>query len=201
MPNTIRSHTYRILLVGVCLILLLMLGACRKGTSGDLEANPTETLPAIDIPPPTAQSSTPTAEPEGFTPPDAAPPTLDFGDVQRTEVLTTTVASGDTVYAIALRYDLKPESIAWANPDIMAAPWLIQPGQALTILPVDGVYHLVQPGETATQIASRYGVDAGTLVNPWNDLAAGADPAAGQWLVIPGGQGPDLEWEPPPSSP
>jgi LysM repeat protein len=116
-------------------------------------------------------------------------------------VLTTTVASGDTVYAIALRYDLKPESIAWANPDIMAAPWLIQPGQALTILPVDGVYHLVQPGETATQIASRYGVDAGTLVNPWNDLAAGADPAAGQWLVIPGGQGPDLEWEPPPSSP
>ncbi len=198
MPKTIRMMP-RCLLLGIWIVPLLLLG-CRKGAPAAPET-PTETLPAVDIPSLTPQSETPSPETEGLTPPTAVPPTLDFGDVQRTEVLTTTVESGDTVYAIAFQYDLQPESIVWANPDLLPAPWLIRPGQTVTILPVDGVYHLVEPGETRAEIATRYGVDIEALVNPWNDLEPGAEPVAGQWLVIPGGEGPDPEWEPPPPAP
>ncbi len=185
-------------ILGVCVVPILLFVGCSKNTP-EMPA-PTETLPSAAIPTLTPQSQSP--DPESEAPGDApgappmAAPTVDFGDVLRTEVLTTAVQSGDTVYAIAFRYDLQPESIVWANPDILAAPWLIRPGQALTVLPVDGVYHLVQPGETVTEIASAYGVDPGMLYNPWNDLQSGVEPQAGQWLVVPGGEGPEVVWEP-----
>ena len=194
MQKTYRNlRVIRLLAVGI--LALLLLAACRKNTAETPE--PTETLPAVAIPSLTPRPGTPGTGAETPTSPTTVPPTTDFGDLGRTEVLTTTVQSGDTVYAIALRYDLQPESIVWSNPGLMAAPWLIRPGQALNILPVDGVYHQVQPGETSAEIAAEYGVDPGVLANPWNDLQPGTEPQAGQWLVIPGGEGPPVEWEPP----
>lgn len=195
--RTLRRYTR----LGVCILVLLTLGACRKKAPATPEPTATPTLPPLDIPALTPQSATPAPDAEGLTPPAAAPPTLDFGDVRRSEVVTTTIQSGDTVYAVAVRYDLRPETVVWSNPDLAAAPWLIQPGQALTILPVDGVYHQVQPGETAADIAAQYGVDLGVLANPWNDLPPGGEPQAEQWLVIPGGEGPEVSWEPPPPPP
>lgn len=185
-------------LLGMCVLSLLVFASCSNNTP---EAPaPTATMPSVAIPTLTPSGSTSGTESEAPSgapaAPTAAAPTVDFGDVQRTEVLTTTVQSGDTVYAIAFRYDLQPESVVWSNPDLLAAPWLIQPGQALTILPVDGIYHRVQPGETAAEITAKYGVDLGVLANPWNDLQPGDEPQAGEWLVIPGGEGPEVIWEP-----
>lgn len=123
----------------------------------------------------------------------------------RGQVITYVVQSGDTVYDIAARFGLAPETIVWSNVEaIKDAPWLIQPGLELFILPVDGVYHTVMAGETVESIAAKYGVAPAALYNEWNDLGDaedGARPYEGQLLVVPGGRGEKISWNPPPRYP
>ena len=123
----------------------------------------------------------------------------------RAQVITYVVQSGDTIYDIAARFGLAPETIVWSNVEaIKDAPWLIQPGLELFILPVDGVYHTVLAGETVESIAAKYGVEPTALYNEWNDLGDAEDgmqPHEGQLLVVPGGQGEKVSWNPPPRYP
>lgn len=123
----------------------------------------------------------------------------------RAQVIRYVVQAGDTVYDIAARFGLAPETIVWSNQEgLMDAPWLIQPGLELFILPVDGVYHTVMAGETVESIAAKYGVEPAALYNEWNDLGDaedGAQPREGQLLVVPGGEGEDVTWTPPPRYP
>jgi len=99
------------------------------------------------------------------------------------------VQSGDTIYGIAARFGLSPETLLWANPSLEDNPDLLYLGQKLTILPVDGVYHQVAAGDTLQDIAATFQVAQETIINyPLNNL----DPenpviTPGQWLVIPGG--------------
>ncbi len=120
----------------------------------------------------------------------------------RSMVQTYIVQSGDTVFGIAVKFGLSPETIVWSNREaLMDAPWLIKPGLALSILPVNGVYHTTRAGETVSDIASSYGVQPVALYNEWNALEEGQQPSEGQLLVVPGGKGADVEWEPPPPPP
>jgi murein DD-endopeptidase MepM/ murein hydrolase activator NlpD len=97
---------------------------------------------------------------------------------------------------------LLPETIVWSNREaIQDAPWLIQPGLQLFILPVDGVYHTVSAGETVGDIAAKYDVEPSTLYNQWNELEEGDDLYEGQLLVVPGGTGWDITWTPPQPEP
>jgi murein DD-endopeptidase MepM/ murein hydrolase activator NlpD len=117
-------------------------------------------------------------------------------------VITYTVQEGDNVFDIAARFDLNPDTVVWSNREgLMDAPWLIQQGLELFILPVDGVYHTVRAGETLAGIASDLGVDVAALYNEWNDLEEGDQPREGQLLVVPGGQGEEVAWLPPPEYP
>lgn len=136
---------------------------------------------------------------EGYLPPGAAfsthrmvrevPPAPDLRPTGRTVPITYTVVAGDTLQSIAERFGLEPRTVVWANDDLAASPSALHPGQELRILPVDGVYHVVAPGETVAGIAAKYGVEPALLRDfPGNDLREGADPAAGQGLVIPGAQ-------------
>ena len=60
----------------------------------------------------------------------------------RVEVLTYTVEKGDSLFAIADNFGLKPETILWGNFDTLRDnPHTLQPGQQLNILPVNGTYH------------------------------------------------------------
>jgi murein DD-endopeptidase MepM/ murein hydrolase activator NlpD len=126
-------------------------------------------------------------------------------DRPRAQVIGYIVQSGDSVYDIAARFGLAPETIVWSNQEgLMDAPWLIQPGLELFILPVDGVYHTVLAGETVEGIAAEYGVEPAALYNEWNDLGDaedGAQPREGQLLVVPGGEGKEVTWTPPPRYP
>ena len=110
--------------------------------------------------------------------------------------------TGDTVFDIAARFGLFPETVVWSNREgLMDAPWLIQQGLELFILPVDGVYHTVRSGETVAGIAAEYGVEPKDLYNEWNDLDEDEQPREGQQLVVPGGQGDEVAWQPPPEYP
>src|SRR6266487_4548514 len=114
----------------------------------------------------------------------------------RQDVIKYKVVEGDTVFGIAEKFGLKPETILWGNYYILLDdPHALQPGQELNILPVDGTYHEWQQGEGLSGIASYYGVKPEDIIDyPANNL----DPATigdltnpniapGTWLVIPGG--------------
>lgn len=120
----------------------------------------------------------------------------------RKQVITYVVSPGDTVFGIASWFGLTAETIVWSNREgLMDAPWLIKPGLELFIPPVDGVYHTVRAGETISGIAAGYDVASADLYNEWNALEEGEEPREGQLLVVPGGVGEEVSWEPPPRYP
>jgi len=131
-----------------------------------------------------------------------AVPHTTFPDRPRAQVITHTIEQDETLWTIAAQYDLAPETVAWSNREaIQDAPWLIQPGLQLFILPVDGVYHTVRQGDTPRSIADDYGVEISAIYNEWNDLEEGEPLDEGQLLVVPGGQADEIVWEPPQPEP
>jgi LysM repeat protein len=132
-------------------------------------------------------------------------PLTTIPDRPRARIISYIVQSGDTIYDIATRFGLLPETLVWSNREaINDAPWLIQPGLELFILPVNGVYYTVAAGDTVESIAAEHGVEPAALYNEWNDLGDtedGAQPREGQLLVVPGGEGDEVIWTPPPRYP
>jgi murein DD-endopeptidase MepM/ murein hydrolase activator NlpD len=107
----------------------------------------------------------------------------------REEILTYIVEAGDTVSGIAVKFGLAPETITWANPVLENNPDLLQVGQELVILPIDGVYHQVEDTDVVESIAAAYQIDPSAIINfPLNGLNPD-NPIIqpGQWLVAPGG--------------
>lgn len=122
----------------------------------------------------------------------AAVPHTIIPDRSREEISTYVVESGDTIFGIAARFGLNPETILWANTDLESNPDWLWVGQELTILPFNGVYHQVGGGDTLNGIAASYKANVADIINsPLNEM----DPenptlTAGQWLVVPGGTKP-----------
>jgi hypothetical protein len=124
----------------------------------------------------------------------------------RQDVIRYTVEYGDSIFSIAEKFNLKPETILWGNRYALGDnPHYIVPGQVLNILPVDGVYHLWSAGEGLNGVASVYGVTPEDIINwPGNDLDPEtigdyADPniAPDTMLVVPGGTGTYTDWSTP----
>ncbi len=107
----------------------------------------------------------------------------------RKDIITYTVATGDTLFGIAEKFGVSPETIVWGNPILKDTPDLLRPGQVFRIAPVSGVLRDVQPNDRLDVLANYYKVTVDDIVNwPGNNL----DPAnpqlvVGQSLVIPGG--------------
>lgn len=122
----------------------------------------------------------------------AAVPHTIIPDRSREEISAYIVQSGDTIFGIAAKFGLAPETIMWSNSDLEANPDWLSVGQKLLILPVNGVYHQVGGGDTVEKIAATYKVGPEAIINfPLNELDAD-NPViqAGQWLVVPGGSKP-----------
>ncbi|MFA5459373.1 MAG: LysM peptidoglycan-binding domain-containing protein [Bacilli bacterium] len=67
---------------------------------------------------------------------------------------TYTVKAGDTLYAIGSQYNVRPEILALINGlDVYA---YIYPGQSLIIPREDVKIHIVEPGETFTDVTKRF---------------------------------------------
>lgn len=107
----------------------------------------------------------------------------------RQDIAYYTVKAGDTVLGIAAKYNLQPETLMWSNSIIEQNPDRLSIGDELRILPVDGVLHVVKPGETLSDLATEYEIDMQDIVAyAGNGLeSASVSLPIGKELVIPGG--------------
>ncbi|MFN2226495.1 MAG: LCP family protein [Anaerolineae bacterium] len=112
-----------------------------------------------------------------------------FGSVTVLRPVTHTVAVGETLWSIAQRYGLQPETIVWANPEIERRPDLLEVGQALLIPPIDGVLYTVQAGDSLEALAERYETTVSQVVSfAPNQLRDPGELAAGSQIMLPGGR-------------
>lgn len=109
----------------------------------------------------------------------------------RLDVETYVVQPGDTVFGIAQKFGLKPDTLLWSNPTLEANPDLLRIGDKVAILPVNGVYHKIATKETVETIAKKYKVAPDVIVGyAWNKLATNQPLQTGAYLIVPGGQKP-----------
>jgi LysM repeat protein len=167
---------------------------------------------AADLPTPTPTSLPPALAP--FQPADAyaagisrrAQVYTTIPTRPRTEVTEYEVQGGDTIFGIAEKFGLKPETILWGNYYVLSDnPHSLTPGQVLNILPVDGTYHKWSAGEGLNGVATGYNVTVEDIViwpgNHLNPKTIG-DPAhpdiePGMFLFVPGGKRDFVTWSAP----
>lgn len=95
------------------------------------------------------------------------------------------VRSGDTISQVAKMFGVTVETILWAN-DLKRGASLRE-GQHLVILPIDGVQHTVQRGDTLRGIANKY---KGSLeeILEFNNMTADQKLSVGDIVIIPDGK-------------
>jgi murein DD-endopeptidase MepM/ murein hydrolase activator NlpD len=210
--SALRLGTHLLSLVFILAVVWAMGRLSRPGGSAPQQIVENSAL-ASDLPSPTPSPQAPILAPL----PEAPPVSLAGIPRQalmhttvpgrpRLEATTYTVQAGDTVFDVAERFALRPETILWANYAILADdPHRLRPNQELNILPVDGAYYEWQAGDGLNGVASFYGVTPETIVNfPGNSLDAQtvgdySDPniEPGTWLIIPGGEREFVTWSAP----
>lgn len=121
----------------------------------------------------------------------------------RQEISMYTVQDGDTVFGIAEKFGIEPETILFGNYNILVDdPHSLKPGQELTILPVNGVYWEWLGGIPFGDWAKFYHVTAADIIEfPGNHIDPNtvgdfenANIKTGTWLIIPGGSREFTTW-------
>lgn len=105
----------------------------------------------------------------------------------RDKTVNYTVQKGDTISTIAKRFGISEDTVRWAN-SLKSDNIVV--GDNLQILPVTGISHKVERGESVYSIAKKYATNPQEIVDfPFNDFA---NPQTfslieGQMLVVPNG--------------
>ena len=124
----------------------------------------------------------------------------------RQEIEIYTVLDGDSVFGIAEKFGLNPETILWGNYYVLLDnAHSLKPGQELNILPVNGTYHEWQQGEGLNGVAKYYGVTPEDIINYQAnglDIATIGDLSnpniqPGTWLIVPNGRREFVSWSAP----
>lgn len=100
------------------------------------------------------------------------------------KIATYIVREGDTLGQIAQMFGVSVGTIIWSN-DIKQGD-LIKKGQVLSILPINGIKHIVQKGDTLASIVKKYKGDL-KETRQYNDLLDDDTLAVGDAVIIPGG--------------
>lgn len=107
------------------------------------------------------------------------------------------VVRGDSVFAIAESFKLKPETVLWANYDVLQDdPHSLKPGQMLKIPPTDGIYYQWKENDTLDGVAQEFKASVDDILNyPGNDLdLTNPKVDSGSWVMVPGGQREFVQW-------
>lgn len=198
--SRLRSQAFNILSWSITLILsLAMLGFAFRWTQR------ADTAQAA-MPQPTTEPATSSLD----LPLPALSGVASFSGIERQLQLKTniperpryyatkyTVVRGDSVFGIAKKFNLKPDTILWANYDVLKDdPHSLKPGQVLTIPPTDGIYYQWQENDTLEGVAKKFKATVDDILNwPGNQIDL-ANPTikAGTWVMIPGGEREYIQW-------
>ncbi len=207
-PKVIKIAGY---VVGFVVILLAVWGIGSLIVNGTLASPEKTRVPTSSVVALPAAVPTPAFSTDGAVNGVYRLPKVQFAGSQnslqnveeRQEVTTYTVEQGDTIFGIADKFGLKPETILWANRYIIGdSPDGLVVGVELYILPEDGVYHRWAEGEGLNGVARFYGVSPDVIVNyPLNEMNpesvgdyANPNIDPGKMLVVPGGERPSVSW-------
>jgi murein DD-endopeptidase MepM/ murein hydrolase activator NlpD len=116
------------------------------------------------------------------------------------ELQNYTVIAGDTLFGIALKFGLRPETVLWSNyTTLKDNPDMISIGQQLIIPPQDGLIIAAEQGDTIDGIARRFEVKPEDIAgDPINKLTNINQPLQlGQVIYVPGGQRETVVWQVP----
>ena len=128
------------------------------------------------------------APPRPSAPPSAGAPAPPVAAAPRQNPDSIIVPPGETLYAVARRYDVPIRSLIEKNR--LTPPYRLAAGTRLALPKVR--QHVVQPGETLYSVSRRYGVDASALART-NDLSPPYTIKTGVPLILPA----PVETEPP----
>lgn len=93
------------------------------------------------------------------------------------------VQTGDTLTAIAQRFQISVATLLWENR--LTERSLLKVGQKLNILPTNGVTYRIGRGDTVAKIAQRFKVSSDDII-AFNRLSGGL--TVGATIIIPGGR-------------
>jgi murein DD-endopeptidase MepM/ murein hydrolase activator NlpD len=170
---------------------------------GYLQLNPRPVSAAVQV-------ATPTVEKTPFSPPAAVAANASEQAIVRHVWLKTditskttytvseyTVQSGDALFSIAKQFNIKPETLLWANQDILKdSPDSLRVGQKLKVPPTDGVYYQVLTGDTLESISKKFSATLDDVLNwPGNDIDLTSQQVVpGDYVMVPGGHREFVQW-------
>lgn len=109
---------------------------------------------------------------------------------ERETIIIYTVEAGDSVFSIAKKHNIKPETVLWANEEILQDnPNELSIGQKLRIPAVDGVIYKWRSNDTIEAVARKFKASPEAILTwPDNNLDL-VDPKIekGTLVMIPGG--------------
>ena len=109
----------------------------------------------------------------------------------REDAITYTVEAGDSVFGIAQNFKLDPETVLWANGDVLNDdPHMISIGQKLFIPPTNGVLYKWKEGDKIEAVAGQFKANPeDMLLWPGNHIDI-TNPVftPDQMVMIPGGE-------------
>lgn len=118
-------------------------------------------------------------------------------DKPRYDLAEYRVTRGDSIFAISESYKLKPETVLWANYDVLQDdPHSLKPGQVLKIPPTDGIYYQWNENDTLDLVSNEFKTTVDDILNfPGNDIDL-TDPTikSGSWIMVPGGEREFVQW-------
>ncbi len=148
----------------------------------------------------TVQSAAPGSIPDVLYPPSILRKVTlktNIPERPRYKVITHTVMRGDSVFAISSEYKITPESLLWANYDVLQDdPHGLRPGMKLNVPPTDGVYYQWKEGDTIDAVAAELESSPESILTwPGNNLDL-TDPqiSVGQFVMVPGGKREFKQW-------
>lgn len=121
----------------------------------------------------------------------------DIGGPSSDQISVYVIRKGDSISQIADMFGVSTNTILWGN-DMKKGDKLLE-GDTLMILPVSGVKHTVEKGQTLKGIAQKYNVDVSDITG-FNGITADSQLAIGDELIIPDAEMIDIETPKPKTS-
>src|ERR671912_62410 len=118
-------------------------------------------------------------------------------DKPRYDIEEYRVVRGDSVFAIAESFKVQPETVLWANYDVLQDdPHSLAPGMVLKIPPTDGIYYQWKENDSLESVAIEFSASVDEILNfPGNDIdLAAPEIESGSWVMVPGGEREFVQW-------